>query len=84
LFTYSIGYWELYRHFQEGFFFLVGGGAGGGGYLGESFRGGCFLGVRDISMKGAPDFPALFKKRSEIKFKKNKFFQLKVRSNIRT
>ena len=42
-------------------FFLVGGGAGGGGYSGKSFRGGCFLGVRDISMKGVPDFPALFK-----------------------
>ena len=41
-------------------FFLVGGGRRRG-YSGKSFRGGCFLGVRDISMKGAPDFPALFK-----------------------
>jgi hypothetical protein len=54
--------------------FLVGGGAGGGGYSGESFRGGCFFGVRDISMKGAPDFQALFKIRSEIKLKKTSFF----------
>ena len=60
-----IGYCEVYNHFQEGFF--LEGGARGGGYSGESFRGGCFFGVRDISMKGAPDFQALFKKRSEIK-----------------
>ena len=40
---------------------------GGKGYGGGFFQGGCFLGGRDISMKGAPDFPALFKKRSEIK-----------------
>ena len=61
-----IGYWEVYNHFQEGFF-LEGGGARGGSYSGEYFRGGCSFGVRDISMKGVPDFQALFKKRSEIK-----------------
>ena len=32
---------------------------GGGG----SCQGGCLLGGRDIAMKGAPDFPALFKKK---------------------
>jgi hypothetical protein len=64
LFTYNTGYWEVYRRFQEEFFL---GGIGGGGYVGESFHGGCFLGGRDFSIKGVPDFPALFKKRSEIK-----------------
>jgi hypothetical protein len=44
-----------------------------GGYVGGSFNGGSFHGGRDIALKGAPDFPALFKKRSEIKLKK-KFF----------
>ena len=52
--------------FQE-VFFSGGGASGEGGYGGGSFHGGCFLGGRDISMKGAPDVPALFKKRSEIK-----------------
>jgi hypothetical protein len=55
LFRYCFGYYEVYRHFHEGFF-SGWGGAGGGGYSGKSFRGRCFLGVRDISMKGAPDF----------------------------
>jgi hypothetical protein len=37
------------------------------GSEGSGLRGGSFHGVRDIAMKGVPDFPALFKKRSEIK-----------------
>jgi len=52
--------------------------------MGDSFHGGSFRGGRGITMKGALDFPALFKSRSEIKKnKKNKFFKLKVRSNIK-
>ena len=47
-------------------FFSGGGGAGGGDYSGESFRGGCFFGVRDISMKGAPDFQTLFKNNQKL------------------
>jgi hypothetical protein len=66
LFTYSIGYWEVYRRFQEEFF-LVGGWGWSRGYGRGSFHGGYFIGGKDISMKGVPDFPALFKKRSEIK-----------------
>ena len=61
LFTYSIGYWEAYRRFQGDFY-------GGGGEVGEwvtweDVDGGSSHGGRDISMKGVPDFPALFKKR---------------------
>jgi hypothetical protein len=52
----------------SGDFFLVEGGrAGEGRYGGGSFHGGCFIWRRDISVKVASDFPALFKKRSEIK-----------------
>jgi len=54
----------------------------GGGYVEGPFHGGIFLKESKFSMKGVPDFPALFKKQTEIKLKKNKFFQLKVRSNI--
>ena len=42
-----------------------------------------FAGKNNFSMKVMPGFPALFKNRSEIKFKKTSF-QLKVRSNIKT
>jgi hypothetical protein len=51
-------YAEVFR----GDFLVFGGGWGVGCYVGRSFIGG-----RDIAMKGAPDFPALFKKNSEIK-----------------
>ena len=51
-------------------FFSASGGGGVGGYVGGSWNGGSFHVGRDIVMKGAPDFPALFKKRSEIKYKK--------------
>ena len=47
---------------------------GGGGSEGEGYMGGSFHGGRDFSIKEAPDFPALFKKRSEIKFKKTSLF----------
>ena len=46
----------------------------GGGYIRGSFHGGGFHGGRDIAMKGVPDFPALFKKRSEIKQKEQTSF----------
>ena len=42
----------------------------GGGYGGRPFHGGCFLGGREISMKGAPDFPELFKKDQKLNKKK--------------
>jgi hypothetical protein len=35
--------------------------------MGASFHVGSFHGGRDIAIKGVPDLPALFKKRSEIK-----------------
>jgi hypothetical protein len=61
--TYSIGYWEVYRHFQGGFFLVGGWGWWVGGYMGGSFHEGSFHGGRDIAMKGAPDFPSLLKKK---------------------
>ena len=81
---YSIGYLEVYRRFQGRFFLVVGGGGLVRGYVGGSFHEGSFHGGRDIAMKGAPDFPALLKKRSEIYYKKKQVFKLKIRSNIKT
>ena len=66
--TYSIGYWEVYRRFQGGFFLIVGGGRGCAG--GSSYEG-SFHERRDIAVKGARDFPALFKKKDQ-KLNKNK------------
>ena len=77
--TYSNGYWEVYRHFQEDFF----GGRGRGWE--EADMSGSFL-WRNLSrwkkssMKGAQDFLALFNKKINMK----KFFQLKVKSSIKT
>jgi hypothetical protein len=55
--------------FQEVFFLVVVGvgGCGGVGVGVGVMEVDLFLGGRDISMKGVPDFQALFKKRSEIK-----------------
>ena len=50
LFTYSNGYWEVYRRFQ-GDFFLFGKGEKklrGGGYVGGSFHGGICHGGREF------------------------------------
>ena len=55
----------------------------GGGYMGGPFQGGIFHGGRELFMKRAPDFLALFKKRWEIKFLKKQIFQLEIRSNIK-
>ena len=43
-----------------------------------------FLWGRESSMEKGPDFPALLRKRSEIKYKIAVFFQVKVRSDIKT
>jgi hypothetical protein len=48
-----------------------------------SFHGGILHGEREFFMKGTPDFPALFKNDQKLNTK-NKLFQLKVRSNIKT
>ena len=39
VFTYSNGYWEVYRRFQGDFFGLEGEGLRGGGFVEESFLG---------------------------------------------
>ena len=60
--TYSIGYWEVYRRFQRGFFLVVG-GSGSGVMWKDLTMKEVFHGRRDIAMKGVPDFPALLKKK---------------------
>ena len=67
--TYSNGYWEVYRRFQEDF--LVGGGVGYAG--GTPHRVICH-GGKKISMKGAQDLLALFKKKNIEKINMKKFF----------
>ena len=79
--TYSNGYWEVYRRFQGDF--LVGGGVEKRGICWGNFPWRNLSWGKKISMKGAQDFLALFKKNNE-KINMKKFFQLKVRSSIKT
>ena len=55
MFTYSNGYWEVYRRFQGGFFGLGGGGLRGGIMQGELSMEKFVMG-KNISMKGVQDF----------------------------
>ena len=50
VFTYSNGYWEVYKRFQ-GDFFGLGVGLSGGGYVGGSFLGGICHEGREIQWK---------------------------------
>ena len=79
--TYSNGYWEVYRRFQDDFLAGVGVEKKGlcwGNYPSRNLSWG-----KKISMKGAQDLIALFKKIVE-KINMKKFFQLEVRSSIKT
>ena len=51
VFTYSNGYWEVYRRIQ-GNFSLDREGVEGRGYVGESFRGGICHGRREFPSRG--------------------------------
>ena len=62
MFTYSNGYWEVYRRFQAGTF-SFGGIFEGGGLPGRIFLWRNFSRGKRLSMEGAQDFLALFKKR---------------------
>ena len=57
LFTHSIGYSEVYRHFSRGVFPVE-----GGFFLGGSLHGGIFNRGKKFSIEGEPDFSALFEK----------------------
>ena len=81
-FTYSNGYLEVYRPFQ-GDIFWVGGGLRGG-LRGRIFPWRNLSWEKRNSMKGAQDFLALFKKKNNEKINMKKFFQLKVRTSIKT
>ena len=70
MFTYSNGYWEVYRRFQGDFF---GWGRVEGGYVGGCFHGGNSHGGQRLSMEGAQDFLALFTKNNE-KINMKRFF----------
>jgi len=59
LFTYSIDYWEVYRHFQGG---VLVGGWGGGSLSGRIFLWRNFSWGKGVSHEGGAEFPVLFKK----------------------
>ena len=82
MFTYSNGYWEVYRRYQ-GDFFGFGVGFRGGGYMGGSFLGGIFHGEEKFNEKGAGLSSITIKKNNE-NINMKKFFQLKVRRSINT
>ena len=63
MFTYSNGYWEVYRCFQGDFFGWGGGELKGRGLHGRIFQYRNVLLGKRLSMKGAQDFLALFKKK---------------------
>ena len=77
MFTYSNGYWEVYRRFQ-GDFFGLGVGFKGGGYIGGSF-----MGEEKFNEKGAGFSSITIKKKNE-NINMKKFFQLKARRSIKT
>ena len=66
VFTFSNGYWEVYRRFQWDFFGL-GGRVEGDGLRRRIFPWKNFSLGKRISMKGAQDFLALFEKNNEKK-----------------
>ena len=65
VFTYSNGYWEVYRRFQGDFFGLGGELKGGGGLRGRIFQWRNFVLGKRLSMEGPQDFLALFKKNNK-------------------
>ena len=78
--TYSNGYWEVYRCFQEDFFGW-GEGLRRGGYAGGTFHREFVMG--EENMKGEQDLLALFKKKNQ-KINVKKLFQLEVRNSNKT
>ena len=69
--TYSNGYWEVYRRFQEDFFGW-GEGLRRGGYAGETFHRECFMGEENFH-EGSAGFTSIIKKKNE-KINMKKFF----------
>ena len=66
-FTYSKGYYEVYRRFHGDFFALGWKWVGRRGYVGGSFHGEILSRGKRVPMKGAQDFLALFKKKTMTK-----------------
>ena len=80
--TYSNGYWEVYRRFREDIF---GWGRGWeeGDILGElSFEE--FVMGEENFHEGSAGFTSIIKKKNNEKINMKKFFQLEVRSSIKT
>ena len=72
--TYSNGYWEVYRRFQEDFFGL-GEGLRRGGYAGGTFLTEFVMGEENFHEgRAGYRLPALFKKKKQLKNKSEKAF----------
>ena len=67
MFTYSNGYWKVYRRFSGGFFGL-GVGLRGGGYVGGSSLEEYFMGEEKFNEKGA-GFSSITIKKKTMKIK---------------
>ena len=57
-FTYSNGYWEVYRRFSLGYFWF-GRESWGGGYVGGSFHGGTSHGGEETFNEGGVGFSSM-------------------------
>ena len=83
MFTYSNGYWDVYRRFQ-GDFFGLGVGFRGEGYMGDLSLEEYFMGEEKFNEKGAGFSTITIKKNNNENINMKKFFQLKVRRSIKT
>ena len=80
--TYSNGYWEVYGRFQEVFWLEA--GVEKRGICWENFPSRNLSWGKKISIKGAQDLLAFLKKKNNEKIKMKVFFQLEVKSSIKT
>ena len=83
VFIYSNGYWEVYRRFQ-GDFFWFGGGIEGRGTIWEDLSLEEYVMGEDEFNENDAEFYNITIKKNNEKINMKKFFQLKVRSNIKT
>ena len=83
VFTYNNGYWEVYSRFQGIFFLVLGVGLRGGAMWEDLSLEKYVMGGQKFNEKGAGFSKITIKKNNE-KINMEKFFQLKVRSSIKT
>ena len=82
VFTYSNGYWEVYRRFQGDFILFGGGAEGGGAMLEDLSLEESVMGEEKFNDKGAGFSSITIRKQWKRNMKT--FFQMKGRSSIET